>query len=157
MILSFTGHRPDKLGGYGAETDGRLFVLALGALRPRLGEIDEVITGMAQGWDTAIAKAALALGIPYCAAVPFVTQELKWPAPARERFYKLLERADRYVCVCEGGYAAWKMQKRNEWMVDNSDALVVLWDGSDGGTANCVTYAIRKQKPWTNLWEHYKL
>ena len=38
-------------------------------------------------------------------------------------------------------YAVWKMQKRNEWMVDNCDAVIAVWDGAPGGTANTVDYA----------------
>jgi uncharacterized phage-like protein YoqJ len=33
------------------------------------------------------------------------------------------------------------MQKRNEYMVDNSDIVIAVWDGSKGGTYNCVKYA----------------
>ncbi len=39
------------------------------------------------------------------------------------------------------------MQKRNEWMVDNCDMLVAVWDGTDGGTYNCIDYAKRMKKP----------
>ena len=33
------------------------------------------------------------------------------------------------------------MQERNEWMVNNCDVLIAVWDGTSGGTANCVKYA----------------
>jgi len=33
------------------------------------------------------------------------------------------------------------MQKRNDWMVDNSDAVIAIWNGAPGGTANTVEYA----------------
>ena len=33
------------------------------------------------------------------------------------------------------------MQKRNEYMVDLADRVIAVWDGSKGGTANCVKYA----------------
>lgn len=101
----------------------------------------QVISGMALGWDTALAMAAIAHHIPLIAAVPFVGQESRWPPAQRLRYQKLLRRATEVVVVTEGGYAAWKMQKRNEWMVDRCDVLLALWDGSSGGTANCLTYA----------------
>ena len=59
------------------------------------------------------------------------------------------------VFVSEPGYAAWKMQVRNKWMVDNSDLVLALWNGTDGGTANCVRYAEKVGKPITNLWERW--
>jgi len=33
------------------------------------------------------------------------------------------------------------MQKRNECMIDNSDAVIAVWDGAPGGAANPVDYA----------------
>jgi len=33
------------------------------------------------------------------------------------------------------------MQKRNEYMVDNADIVIAVWDGTKGGTCNCVRYA----------------
>lgn len=58
----------------------------------------------------------------------------------------MVSRACEKLIACEGGYASWKMQKRNEWMVDRCDILVSVWDGTEGGTYNCVNYAIGKNK-----------
>jgi predicted Rossmann fold nucleotide-binding protein DprA/Smf involved in DNA uptake len=44
-------------------------------------------------------------------------------------------------------YAAWKHQTRNEWMVDNSAAIIAVWDGKPSGTANTVEYAQKQGKP----------
>ena len=33
------------------------------------------------------------------------------------------------------------MPTRNEYMVDLADKIIAVWDGSNGGTANCVKYA----------------
>ena len=33
------------------------------------------------------------------------------------------------------------MQKRNRYMVDNSDIVIAVWDGTPGGTENTVRYA----------------
>ena len=38
-----------------------------------------------------------------------------------------------------------KMQKRNEFMVDNCDILIALWNGTSGGTKNCINYAKKKE------------
>ena len=38
-------------------------------------------------------------------------------------------------------YKPWLMQKRNEYMVDLADKVIAVWDGSKGGTGNCVRYA----------------
>ena len=36
------------------------------------------------------------------------------------------------------------MQRRNEYMVDKADTLIAVWNGTSGGTANCVKYAKKK-------------
>jgi uncharacterized phage-like protein YoqJ len=41
----------------------------------------------------------------------------------------------------------WQMQKRNMSMVDKSTGVIAVWDESEGGTANCVNYAIEKKVP----------
>lgn len=153
MIICGTGHRPDKLGGYSQEAGERLWMLAYDFLehhRPT-----KVISGMALGWDTALADAATDLDIPLIAAVPFLGQESKWPVDSRRKYLGILDAADDVVYVCEPGYAAWKMQKRNEWMVYHADLVLALWNGTDGGTANCVRYANKVGKEVVNLWETY--
>ena len=41
-------------------------------------------------------------------------------------------------------------------MVDRSDSIVALWNGTSGGTKNCIDYAEKKGKPIINLWERFK-
>jgi uncharacterized phage-like protein YoqJ len=76
------------------------------------------------------------------AAIPFLGQETAWPAISVDLYNSLLTepKIERYY-VCEPGYHPQKMQIRNEWMVDNCDKLIAIWDGSKGGTGNCVRYA----------------
>jgi uncharacterized phage-like protein YoqJ len=141
MIIAFTGHRPDKLGGYKLPNPTYIKVCReidslLRELRP-----DNIITGMALGIDQWAASVAHKLGIPFVAAIPFEGQEKAWPLKS-QRTYRLLRRlAVEEVIVCEGEYAPAKMRLRNRWMVDNCDALIAVWNGSSGGTGNCVQYA----------------
>lgn len=140
MILAATGHRPPKLGGYSSAAEERLNAFALLQLEARKPE--QIVTGMAQGWDQAIAQAARALKIPYIAAVPFAGQEAPWPLAAQEKYRTLLQNASEVHVISPGGYEAWKLQKRNEWMVRRCNLLLALWDGSKGGTGNCMRYAL---------------
>ena len=96
------------------------------------------------------------LGIPYIAAVPFVGQESKWSRLQIIRWQRLLKGAQEIVLVSEGGYAPWKLQRRNEWMVDNATRVLALWDGSSGGTKNCLDYARKMKKPIDNLWHEWE-
>ena len=141
MIVAFTGHRPNKLGGYRLPNPTYVHVCqqidsTLRALKP-----DTVISGMALGIDQWAAHIAYRLGIPFIAAVPFVGQEKAWPIASQTTYQKLIKLAKEVVIVSEGEYAPIKMQIRNQWMVDHCDTLIAVWDGSAGGTGNCVKYA----------------
>jgi uncharacterized phage-like protein YoqJ len=154
MMIAGTGHRPDKLGGYGREAHERLVAIACAGLGDIIGDVTGVISGGALGWDQALADAALRLNLPLTMALPFEGFECKWPKESQEFLHSLLNPAD-VVFVCDPGYAAWKMQHRNKWMVDNCDTVLALWNGTDGGTANCIRYANKVNKPIINLWDKY--
>ncbi len=145
-VVSFTGHRPEKVGGY--ETPNATSLRICNEVYYKLLEIKPklVLTGMALGVDTWAAWIALSMGIPYIAVIPFKGQEVRWNEKDIKIYNELLAMANGIKYVSEPGYAAWKMHKRNEWMVDNSDALIAVYDGSLGGTHNCVQYAKRKDR-----------
>lgn len=153
MIAAFTGHRPDKLSSYVrqyAEAGVDPLEQILKQLKP-----ERVITGMAQGIDMLGLHAAKKLGIPITAAIPWINHGRTGSWEDRVDMYiERLGDCDRHVVVCEGDdYKPWFYQKRNEWMVDNSDQLIAVWDGSNGGTKNCVMYARKVGKPiWYYNW-----
>lgn len=146
LILALTGHRPDKLGGFDDNPLGR-------AVRRRMREAIEqlrpvkIISGMALGVDQWGAEIAIELGIPFIAAVPCVGQESKWFAHSKKRYFQLLDHAQHIHLCSPEPYKRGCMEKRNRWMVDNSNALLAVWNGSSGGTANCVNYAKTKRHP----------
>lgn len=158
MIIAGTGHRPDKIrigtrDAYHPQVHSRLVDLARAVLQRKAPT--RVISGMAQGWDTTLALAAAQLGIPFDAYVPFEGQESKWPEAAQRRYRDLLSRAARVVIVCEGGYDRDKLQFRNERMVDDSELVLALWNGTPGGTRNCIDYAQTVGRRWENQWRHW--
>lgn len=155
MIIAATGHRPDKLGGYGIDVYERLTQFAKGAIARC--DPEQVISGMAMGWDMAVAEAAIQLKVPLVSAIPFKGQHDRWSEFWQERYLELVEQAARVVYVSPGGYAPQKMQARNIWMVDHSDRLMALWNGMPGGTANCINYAISvgKRDAIDNLWPRW--
>lgn len=154
MILAVTGHRPDKLGGYSKQVDERLRDLAYDYLH--MDNYEQVLTGMALGWDTAVAEACARSGVPFVAVLPFKGQELRWAETHQQRYRALLQKAKRvHYPSPGGGYAPWKFQARNIWMVNHCDKLCALWDGSSGGTANCVKYAASIGRATDNLWDQW--
>jgi uncharacterized phage-like protein YoqJ len=141
MILSFSGHRPDKLGGWNIPNPIYNHVcqnieFALKELQP-----EKTISGMALGTDLYGANISFKLKIPFIAAVPFIGQESVWNENQKKIYRSILKKAAEVVIVSEGGYSASKMQTRNQWMCDKADIVLAIFDGSNGGTGNCVTYA----------------
>ena len=145
--IALTGHRPNKLWGY--KLDEPHYGNVAHAVKRFIDEndVDTLISGMALGFDQLGARVALEWDTKLIAAVPFKGQESQWPAHSQKTYSNILDAADEVVVVCEGEYAPYKMQKRNEWMVDHADIILALWDGTSGGTANCVSYALKQGKP----------
>jgi uncharacterized phage-like protein YoqJ len=146
MIVCFTGHRPDKLMGY--KIPNPMYNWIKNQLTNTLKKIKptSAISGMALGVDTWAVEVCIDLNIPYVSAIPFKGQENYWPEHSRKYYNELLMKASKIHIVNTGGFAGWKMQNRNEWMVDNSDLLIAVFNGSDGGTKNCYDYAVKKNK-----------
>ena len=151
MIVGITGHRPPKIGGYDEFAPLRCALrveigLALSFLRP-----SRVVSGFALGVDQDFAMVASIVGLPVTAAIPCDAQDSRWPHAARSRYRLMLLHASRIVIVTPGPYASWKMSARNRWLVDHCDHLIVVWDGSCGGTKSCRDYAVRVTRPMTHI------
>jgi len=152
--IAFTGHRPQKLGGFDPTNPKRAAVRtaihdALQRAIDKYGKTHEivVISGGALGVDQDAASIANKLGLPFIVAVPCQGHDSKWNPSDKARYKTMLSHASQVVMVHDGPYNNTCMQDRNEWMVDHCDALVAVWDGSSGGTANCVKYAQKMKKP----------
>jgi uncharacterized phage-like protein YoqJ len=134
-IVAGTGHRPPKLAYPRTLLVKEWVVEQLERLEP-----DRVISGMALGFDTILAMEALRMKIPLVAAVPFPQQPDRWAEIHQHRYFNMLDDADEVVLLGPK-YSPELFQVRNMWMVDQCTHLLVVWNGSRGGTANCVRYA----------------
>lgn len=156
QVLAVTGHRPSKLGGYSDAILTRLTALATAQLLD-LKPI-RIITGMAQGWDQAVAVACIDLGIPFTAAIPCTSQDAPWPFEARASYVSILDNPLCTVHQCSNlpyDQDRTCMLRRNCWMVNNSTQLLALWDGTPGGTAHCVGVAQRAGRKIRNCWSNW--
>lgn len=151
MKICVTGHRPDKLYGY------KLLDPKYVKLKERFKELliqnncTEAITGMALGADMVFAIAVLELKKQGCniklhCAIPCRNHSCKWTKTYQDLYNYILNKADIIKLVTDEDYKPWLMQKRNEYMVDLADKVIAVWDGSKGGTYNCVKYAEKKGK-----------
>ena len=150
--MAFTGHRPNKLYGYDLESEGNVKLSNM--VREQLLEeiengFDHFITGMAMGADMLMAIEVLVLrqegyNIKLECAIPCENHTKKWTVGYQDLWSKIVEDADIVTYVSDKPYTAWCMQKRNEYMVDNADKMLGIYDGTKGGTGNCVDYANKK-------------
>lgn len=181
MNIAFTGHRPNKLGNDYDFTTPLMQVIRIEIIRqlyllsiiaPDVDDIPKevknhtLIVGMALGIDTLAALIAIEYKIPFIATIPLKGQEKMWPKKSQDKYYEILKEAKLIVNVDtgkeyehftdfinepDGEYASWKMDKRNKWMVDKGDMLIGVWDGTNGGTANCINYAKTIRKPLIHI------
>lgn len=154
-----TGHRPNRLGGYGPEVHNRLLDLAHTALTST--PIDRLHVGMALGWDQACAQVATGLGIPFVAYLPFRGQEKAWPSDAQQRYGELLSKA-KSVRVVTPRIDLSDLQEirramfaRNLKMLEGADILHALWNGSRSGTGHCVRHAKIRNIQLFNWWDDW--
>lgn len=115
--------------------------------------------GMASGFDIVAGEAVVALKklistskIELIAVVPFKNQADTFEAEWQSRYYELLKKVDRIIYISEN-YEKSCYQKRNRYMVDNSDIVLTWFDGKQGGTAATLNYASKLGKKIVNLCE----
>lgn len=90
-------------------------------------------------------------------AIPFKAQPQQYNSEEKKFYDFIITVADKTCYVDElqkykvegtknGEFHNAKYQKRNEFMVDNSDYVIALFTGAKSGTKNCVDYANKLKK-----------
>lgn len=105
------------------------------------------LIGMAIGFDTICFRVLYELKQKYdiklIACIPCENQDLKYNFKQKEIYRDMLEKADEKIYIRKE-YSSTCMQKRNEFMVDNSSCLVAYLRRNFGGTYKTVEYAKKK-------------
>lgn len=150
--LSVTGHRVHLLGGYHVQPRlEHLALVTLADIRPSL-----VCTGMALGWDQAVATACISLDIPFVAVVPGFalngSQYSRWPVAAQAQYHKLLHAAHEVETLPWAG-AGREFHYRDLRLVERCDEMLALWNGDPStGTGKTVRMCQDARKPVRNVW-----
>lgn len=158
MKLMVTGHRPKDLFGPQVSSEDR-YNLDSSAYDPirawfqkKFNELQptELITGMALGIDQLFCEEAVKYKAAHpevviVAAVPCIEHSSKWRNESKRLYEDLLSKCDE-IHMAAVPYSAEAMQIRNEYMVDRCDAVLAVWNGTPGGTYNCLKYASGKKK-----------
>lgn len=150
--VCFTGHRPNKLYGYGSYENWRPLFDTIYSLCEKLYTehgTRTFITGGAQGVDQtafwAIRKLARSHpDINNIVYVPMKGQELRWREDGifnQKDFRKMLNLASNYQILTDTPSIK-ALFDRNERMVNDTDAVIAVWNGDmKSGTAACIKYA----------------
>lgn len=156
-IVATTGHRPNKLDDdYFYVTPLCKAILNEMVQYCHLEKPTEAVSRMAQGTDHLWAITALELNIPLTCIIPFKGQERIWKSEhSRRKYQEILSKAKRVIYVNSFDahkapppkqlVSAW-LQDAYEYMIDYSQKLIAIYDGSPGETQNIIAYA-KKNKP----------
>jgi len=110
---------------------------------------DNFLIGMAIGFDSICFQTLENLRktnkIKITACVPCIKQYAKFTEAQTKEYFRQIESADE-VIILSREYQEGCMQKRNEFMVDNSSCLVAYLTRSSGGTYKTVKYATEQNK-----------
>ena len=160
----FTGYRPHKFG-FPFEADVAEYIKLENKLVDAVFSLPKencftFYCGMAMGFDILAGEIVALLKNTYndakielVAVIPFEKQSENFPPEWKNRYDKLLKKTDRIVYVSKEYYKGC-FNKRNKYMVDNSDFVITWFDGQGGGTASTLAYAHRNGKRIVNLAEN---
>ena len=158
--VCFSGHRPEKL------PSGENFTRVLKSILYKvvLDSIDEgydcFITGLARGVDLWAGEIILELkaqgkNIRLVAAAPYRSHGSKFYGAERFSLGNIMLKADKVVYVSEN-YFKGCMQRRNEYMVNNSGKLIAVVSDYRSGTGATIRYA-KKQGIITRIIDAKRL
>lgn len=132
-MVAFTGHRHWKYCDVKASLDD---------IAGKYGRDAVWICGGAVGLDSHAAQYAMENKIRLWLVLPFPPAVMSkyWNPAQKELIQKTIKYAEK-LSVLSPVYDVRFYQDRNERMVDQSQVLCAFFNGSAGGTANCVRYA----------------
>ncbi|NLF28632.1 MAG: DUF1273 domain-containing protein [Clostridiales bacterium] len=154
--MAFAGHRPESLPFGENELSASGIMLKAKLLTEIMDRVSEgcntFYCGAARGSDIIFAEQLLLLkateypSIKLICVLPHEDQAKRWTENWRERYFRMLERADETVLM-SARYTKDCYRIGNRYMIDSSDALLAVYNGSHtGGTAAAIQYARRKNK-----------
>lgn len=164
MIVSFTGHRPDKISGWG-EASGAIEVAIRRSTSEEIVRLVKeegattFMSGMAPGFDLWAADEVLRLraegkingDIRLLLAVPYPHFERSFSAEYRPLYQSIMAEADEIIYVSQG-YHRGCYTRRNDFLAQNADLVLAYYEGSEGGTRYTCRKAEKGGKRVINIY-----
>ena len=138
-LVLVVGHRPTELGGYDANPVADSVAARLSETLAAMVEVDgelTVVSGLRLGAEQLGAEAAVALGLPLVAVLPYPEADKPWPADARARFAELVGAAVAVITLeakspVNKQRAGAALARRDAWLAKQVDSAIVVWDHED--------------------------
>ena len=147
---AFTGHRPKSFPWKYNETDNGCILLKE-TLKEQIKYlvsqgVTDFYSGAAEGVDIWAAQIVIGLreknpALNVHCVLPCRSQAKQWSLSAQEVYQEILKQADSVYCLSENYYEGC-MLDRNRYMVDHSNIILAVYNGSQrSGTGMTVRYA----------------
>ena len=162
--VSFSGHRPQRLPGYGnpenSEAQKLITDLQVQIENAILRGKDTFIHGCMAGWDILASEQIIALKkiyphIKLITVVPYTNQyfarEKCWTAEWVDRAQMVRNQHEVEIVIAKD-YRTGIYHERNRKLIDYSSELICYWDGRYGGTKYTTLRARNKGLDICNLF-----
>lgn len=141
-ILAVTGYKPHEIGLFKVDDPNIDYVKETIKRRliPLIEEgLEWVLISGSMGVEIWTGEVILDLKETYNVKLgifpPFLNQENRWPEPQQEQYRMLIECADFFKPLYNKEYEGpYQFQSRDQWMLEKSDACLILYDEDTGGS-----------------------
>jgi uncharacterized phage-like protein YoqJ len=116
------------------------------------------LCGMAVGFDLEAAKAVISLrerlpGVEVIAVIPFKGSQERFSTEQRTLFDQIVEESAETITLATR-YSTDVYARRNNYLVDNSSAVVTYFTGEKGGTAYTINRAVKNLSYIINIYNN---
>jgi len=113
---------------------------------------------MAMGFDLAAAECVLSLreqlnGLRIVAVVPFEGMQRRFSTKQQALYNHIITEADEVITLA-AHYSSSVYALRNNYLVDNSSAVIAYFTGEKGGTAYTVRRAVKSLSQIVNIYNN---
>ena len=160
--VSFTGYRTSKI--LKSSSIPNLLEHIKGDIYTAVSQLcsegyNTFITGMSEGFDLIAAIAVLEFkkthsDINLIAVIPFEGQDWGYGTEDKDMYKYICDNVDSMVLTSQR-YSKDAFFKRNDYLLDNSSAVVCYYDGQRGGTMYTYNRAKKRELPIINIFDKY--
>ncbi|MBU9721420.1 MULTISPECIES: DUF1273 domain-containing protein [Bacillaceae] len=156
-VLAVSGYKPHELGIYNEKHD-QLDYLKYAIKKKIKSLIDDfgvewIITSGQPGVELWAAEAAIQLKEEYpelkvATLAPFYEQEERWGDPVKQLYAYIWGQSDYNDYISKRKYEhSSQLRQKNQFIIDKSDAFLVLYDENTEGSPNYyLTYAKKREE-----------